>query len=159
MYRTIVWLAFIKSNETSSAAKFVDQKQNGRKMIILHEQSRVSWTNSIQDTTSTIGFPVIMNGFFAWTNWASSWDVCDGRCNRFSVSAKMTTNVGINLLQGMYRAWSPSLRSGQKHRVKKTVCGRSNYRQLRLTPAQTCNCGADVLTKEHFVNGRLSGKD
>lgn len=31
-YQTILWLAFIKSNETSSAAKFVDQKQNGRKM-------------------------------------------------------------------------------------------------------------------------------
>lgn len=28
MYRTILWLAFIKSNETSSAAKFVDQKMN-----------------------------------------------------------------------------------------------------------------------------------
>lgn len=34
MYRTILWRAFIKSNEISSAAKFVDQKQNGRKMII-----------------------------------------------------------------------------------------------------------------------------
>lgn len=65
MYWTILWLAFIKSNETSSAAKCVDQKQNWRKMIILHEQSRVSWTISIQDTTSTIGFPVIMNGFVA----------------------------------------------------------------------------------------------
>lgn len=65
MYRTILWRAFIKSNETSSAAKFVDQKQNGRKIIILHEQYRVSWTISIQDTTSTIGFPVITNVFFA----------------------------------------------------------------------------------------------
>lgn len=33
MYRTILWLAFIKSNETSSAAKFVDKKQNGRKWL------------------------------------------------------------------------------------------------------------------------------
>lgn len=65
MYRNILWLSFIKSNEASSAAKFVDGKQNGRKMIILHEQSRVSWTISIQDTNSTIGFPVIMNGFLA----------------------------------------------------------------------------------------------
>lgn len=56
------------------------------------------------DTTSTIGFPVLTNGFSPKTSWASSWDVCDGRCKKLSVSAKMTTNVGINLLQGMYRA-------------------------------------------------------
>lgn len=50
MYRTILWLSFIKSNETSSAAKFVDQKQNGRKMIIiLHEQSRRSFTMKLYD--------------------------------------------------------------------------------------------------------------
>lgn len=50
MYRiTILWLAFIKSNETSSAAKFVDQKQNGRKMIILHEQSRRGFTMKLDD--------------------------------------------------------------------------------------------------------------
>lgn len=83
-------------------------------MIILHEQSRVSWMITIQDTTSTTGFPVIMNGFPPKTSWASSWDVCDGRRKKLSVSAKMTTHVGINLLQGMYRAWSRSLRSGQK---------------------------------------------
>lgn len=49
MYRTILWLAFIKSNETSSAAKFFDEKQNGRKMIILHEQSRRSFTMKLDD--------------------------------------------------------------------------------------------------------------
>lgn len=49
MHRTILRLAFIKSNETSSAAKFVDQKQNGRTMIILHEQSRRSFTMKLDD--------------------------------------------------------------------------------------------------------------
>lgn len=49
MYRTILWLAFIKSDETSSAAKFVDQKQNGRKLIILHEQPWRSFTMKLDD--------------------------------------------------------------------------------------------------------------
>lgn len=49
MYRTILWRAFIKSNETSCAAEFVDQKQNGRKIIILHKQSRRSFTMKLID--------------------------------------------------------------------------------------------------------------
>lgn len=80
MYRTILWLAFIKSNETSSAAKYssIKNKTVEKWLFYMNNHDEVlqwSWTISIQDTTSTI----IMNGFSPKTSWASSWD---GRCKK-----------------------------------------------------------------------------